>query len=81
MSNRYELWKKYGLNLPVRHELSPSRRYFGLHNGSYDDFPLLKEAPWYQDPKCRTPEELLQRAAGWRVPRTVSIHGPEPSPH
>jgi hypothetical protein len=80
MSNRYEIWKKYGLNLPVRREFEPMRRYFGNSHGTYDDFPLLMEAPWYQDPKCRTPEQILQRAAGWSVPRKVSIHGPESSP-
>ena len=36
------------------------------------------EAPWYQHPDKRTPEELVQLAAGWKEPRKVSIHGPEP---
>jgi len=79
MSNRYEIWKKYGLTLPVKRELNPARCYFGNDHGTYDDFPLLKEAPWYQDPSRRTPEEVLQRAAGWKEPRKLSIHGPEES--
>lgn len=77
MSKRYEIWKKYGLCLPVKQGLEPSRRYMGNDHGTYDDFPLLKEAPWYQAPGCRTPEELVQCAAGWAQPRKVSIHGLE----
>ncbi|MFN0304619.1 MAG: radical SAM protein [Burkholderiales bacterium] len=76
MTNRYEIWKKYGLSLPVKREFTVARRYMGNDHGTYDDFPLLMDAPWYQDPKCRTPEEVLQRAAGWKVPRKLSIHGP-----
>lgn len=78
MSNRYEIWKKYGLSLPVKRELNPSRRYMGNDHGTYDDFPLLKEAPWYQDPACTTPELLLQKAAGWKEPRKLTIDGPQP---
>jgi hypothetical protein len=51
----------------------------GNDHGTYDDYPLLMEAPWYLDPKCRTPEEVLQKAAGWKAPRKVSIHGPSGS--
>lgn len=76
MTNRYEIWKKYGLGLPVKREFTVARRYMGNDHGTYDDFPLLMDAPWYQDPKCRTPEEVLQRAAGWKAPRKLSIHGP-----
>lgn len=76
MGNRYDIWKKYGLTLPVKREFQPSRCYMGNDHGTYDDFPLLMEAPWYQDPKCRTPEEVLQRAAGWPLQHKVSIHGP-----
>jgi hypothetical protein len=38
----------------------------------------MGEAPWYQDPTRRTPEAVLQLAAGWNEPRQVSIHGPQP---
>ena len=76
MSNRYEIWKKYGLNLPLKRELNPSRRYMGNDHGTYDDFPLLMEAPWYQNVKVRTPEAVLQAAAGWKEPRALTIHGP-----
>ena len=76
MTNRYEIWKKYGLSLPVKREFTVARRYMGNDHGTYDDFPLLMEAPWYQDPRCRTPEEVLARAAGWTTPRKLSIHGP-----
>lgn len=79
MSNRYELWKLFGLRLPVKEDLNPARRYLGIDHGTYDDFPLLKEAPWYQHPTARTPEEVLQVAAGWPQPREVSIHGPGPA--
>jgi hypothetical protein len=78
MSNRYELWKKYGLRLPLTTDFNETRRYFGAGHGTYDDFPLLMEAPWYQHPDKRTPEELVQLAAGWKQPRKVSIDGPEP---
>jgi hypothetical protein len=78
MSNRYDLWKKYGLRLPVRIEFDETHRYLGIDHGTYDNFPLLMEAPWYQHPHKRTPEELVQLAAGWKQPRKVSIHGPEP---
>jgi hypothetical protein len=77
MTTRYELSKKYGLGLPVKADFNPTRRYFGTDHGTYDDFPLLMEAPWYQDPTRRTPEDVLQLAAGWKEPRKVSIHGPE----
>lgn len=77
MGNRYDIWKKYGLSLPVKRELCPSRRYMGNDHGTYDDYPLLMEAPWYRDDGERTPEAVLQRAAGWETPRKVSIHGPE----
>ena len=79
MSNCYELRRKYGLKWPIKEALLPERRYFGFNHGTYEDFPLLKEAPWYQDPKCRTPEEVIQRAAGWPAQRRISIHGPEES--
>ena len=78
MSNRYELWKKYGLAMPVRKECIPARRFFGAEHGTYDDFPLLMEANWYKTPGCRTPEEIVQQASGWEKPRKISIHGPEP---
>jgi hypothetical protein len=74
MSNRYELWKKYGLQLPAKADFNETRRYLGVGHGTYDDFPLLMEAPWYQDAKARTPEELVQLAGGWTEPRQVSIH-------
>ena len=77
MSNRYDLWKKYGLRLPTMSTLCESTRYFGVYHGTYDDFPLLMEAPWYQSPDKRTPEELVQLAAGWNEPRKISIHGPQ----
>jgi hypothetical protein len=77
MGNRYDIWKKYGLNLPLKKELNTARCYMGNDHGTYDDYPLLMEAPWYQDPACRTPEQVLQRAAGWKEPRKLSIHGPE----
>jgi hypothetical protein len=77
MSNRYDLWKKYDLRLPVRIDFNETRRYLGVDHGTYDDFPLLMEAPWYQHPHKRTPEELVQLAAGWSKPRRVSIHGPD----
>jgi hypothetical protein len=77
MSNRYDLWKKYGLRLPVKTEFCETRRYIGVAHGTYDDFPLLLDAPWYQHPTARTPEEIVQQAAGWKEPRKVSIHGPE----
>jgi hypothetical protein len=77
MSNRYELWKKYGLRLPEKADFNVTRRYFGVDHGTYDDFPLLMEAPWYQDPTRRTPEAVVQLAAGWNEPRQVSIHGPK----
>ncbi len=75
MGNRYDLWKKYGLNLPTKRELTAARCYMGNDHGTYDDYPLLMEAPWYQDPSCRTPEQVLQKAAGWQAPRRLSIHG------
>ena len=78
MSNRYDLWKKYGLPLPVKTEFIETRRYIGVAHGTYDDFPMIMEAPWYQHPTARTPEELVQLAAGWKNPRKVSIHGPDP---
>jgi hypothetical protein len=78
MSNRYDLWKKYGLRLPVKIEFSETNRYFGVDHGTYDDFPLLMEASWYQHPTRRTPEELVQLAAGWETPRKLSIHGCDP---
>ena len=76
MRNRYELWKKYGLRLPVKPELLPETRFLGVNHGTYDDYPLLMEAPYYQDPTLRTPEAVLQRAAGWTEPRQVCIHRP-----
>ena len=79
MSNRYDLWKKFGFRLPVREEAIAARRYFGAEHGTYDDFPLLMDAPWYQTGKGCTPEELVQRGAHWAEPRKVSIHGPEKS--
>ena len=79
MSKRYELWKKYALRLPVKTEFCETRRYIGVAHGTYDDFPLLFDAPWYQNAKARTPEEIVQLAAGWKAPRKVSIHGPEAS--
>ncbi len=69
--------KKYGLNLPTKRELTAARCYMGNDHGTYDDYPLLMEAPWYQDPSCRTPEQVLQKAAGWQAPRRLSIHGPQ----
>lgn len=77
MSNRYEIWKKYGMCLPVRQELIPARRYFGAEHGTYDDFPLLMEARWYNTPGLRTPEEIVQHGARWTEPRKISIHGPD----
>ncbi|MSQ71725.1 MAG: radical SAM protein [Betaproteobacteria bacterium] len=77
MGNRYDIWKKYGLNLPVASEFIEARCYMGNNHGTYDDYPLLMEAPWYQHPDCRTPEAILQRAAGWKEPRQLSIHAPE----
>lgn len=76
MSNRYDIWRKYGMCLPVRQEAVTPRHYMGAEHGTYDDFPLLKDAPWYQTGGGCTPEELVQRAAGWTEPRKLSIHGP-----
>lgn len=53
-----------------------SNRFMGYDHGTYDDFPLLMEAPWYQHAKMRTPEEIVQVGAGWEAPHKISIHGP-----
>jgi len=79
MGNRYDLWKKYGLRLPVKAEFIETRRYLGVAHGVYDDFPMLLEAPWYRHPTARTPDELVQLAAGWKEPRKVAIYGAAPS--
>ncbi len=76
MSKRYEIWKKYGLRLPTRIDFSETNRYMGYDHGTYDDFPLLMEAPWYQQADKRTPEDVVQAAAGWETPRDITIHGP-----
>lgn len=76
MTNRYEIWKKYGFRLPTPPDFNPSRHYMGVDHGTYDDFSLLMEAPWYQDSQLRTPEQILARAGRWQEPRKVSIHGP-----
>ncbi len=76
MSRRYEIWKKYGLRLPTRTDFMESNRFMGYDHGTYDDFPLLMEAPWYQQAEMRTPEEIVQVGAGWESPREISIHGP-----
>jgi hypothetical protein len=77
MGNRYELWKKYGLPLPGLGNLIPSRTYMGAEHGTYDDYPLLMEAPWYQDPLLRTPEAIVRRGLGERDhPENRYIHGP-----
>ena len=73
MSKRYETWKKYGLRLPTRIDFSESNRYMGYDHGTYDDFPLLMEAPSYQHTDKRTPEEIVQVAAGWDEPRELTI--------
>ena len=77
MRNRYELWKRYGLQLPVKADFIETRRYLGVGHGTYDDYPLLMEAPWYQHPTVRGPDELVQVAAGWAAPRKISIRGIE----
>jgi len=77
MSKRYEIWKKYRFRLPVSNEFNESSRYMGHDHGTYDDFPFLMEAPWYQHPDKRTPEDVVQAAAGWDAPRKLSIHGPQ----
>jgi hypothetical protein len=77
MGNRYELWKKYGLPMPVKGNLIPSRNFIGAEHGTYDDYPLLMEAPWYQDPTLRTPEAVVAAGLGGRShPETRYIHGP-----
>jgi hypothetical protein len=77
MRNRYELWKKYSLPLPSKGSLIPSRIFMGAEHGTYDDFPLLMEAPWYQDPKLRTPEEIVSRGLlGKPHPVNRYIHRP-----
>ena len=78
MSKRYEIWKIYRLRLPVSIEFFETSRYMGTDHGTYDDFPFLMEAPWYQHADKRTPEEVIQVAAGWEKPRKISIHGPLP---
>ncbi len=77
MGNRHDIWKKYRMNLPVKRELTAARCYMGNEHGTYDDFPLLIEAPWYQEAAYRTPEQILQRAVGLRDLRKVRIHGPQ----
>ena len=67
MGNRYELWKKYGLPLPGLGNLIPSRTYMGAEHGTYDDYPLLMEAPWYQDPSLRTPEAIVRRGQSFKI--------------
>jgi hypothetical protein len=77
MANRYELWKKYGHALPKIHNLIPAKTYIGVEHGTYDDFPLLMDAPWYQDPSLRTPETVVRRALGDHDhPDNRYIHGP-----
>jgi len=75
MSKRYETWNKYGLRLPTRTDFMETNRYMGYDHGTYDDFPLLMEAPWYQHDDKRTPEEIVQAGAGWEAPRELTIHG------
>jgi hypothetical protein len=78
MTNRYELWKKYALPLPSRGNLIPSRTFMGAEHGTYDDFPLLMDAPWYQDPSLRTPEAVVRNGLGGREhPENRYIHGPQ----
>jgi hypothetical protein len=79
MRNRYECWKRYGLRLPTKQRFMPEERYMGNGHATYDDYPLLMEAPWYQDPALRTPEQVVQRAAHWDTPRQICIHGPSES--
>jgi hypothetical protein len=77
MRNRYELWKKYGLPLPSKGSLIPSRMFMGAEHGTYDDYPLLMDAPWYQDPMLRTPEDIIARGLkGKPHPENHYIHGP-----
>ena len=75
MTRRYETWKKYALRLPTRIDYSETNRYMGYDHGTYDDFPHLMEAPWYQIPGIRTPEEVIQAAAGWKHQRKLTTYG------
>jgi hypothetical protein len=76
MSNRYALWKKYGLRIPRRGNLIPAKTYLGAEHGTYDDFTLLMEQPYYQDPTLRTPTEVVRRALlGQDHPYNTYIEG------
>jgi len=57
MRNRYELWKKYRLPMPHRGNLVPELRVMGATHGTYDDYPMLMEAPWFQRANM-TPADL-----------------------
>jgi hypothetical protein len=79
MRNRYDLWKKYGLPMPNYPNLVPEKTYMGVDHGTYDDYPLLMEASYYQNLEQpeRTPEELIKRGLGGQDhPLNSFIHGP-----
>lgn len=79
MRNRYEIWKKYGLPMPNYANLVPEKTVMGVDHGTYDDYPLLMEAPYYQDPSLRTPEEVVRAGLGGKDHVLGSyIHGISP---
>lgn len=41
--NRYELWKRYRMPLPMSGRLLKPLRYIGVSHGTYEDYILLKE--------------------------------------
>lgn len=62
MRNIYGLRKKYALPLPKRPTAIKALRLIGATHGTYDDYPLLMEAPYYQDPSVRDPRSLVEYA-------------------
>jgi hypothetical protein len=77
MRNRYELWKKYSMPMPNYPNLVPEKTYMGVDHGTYDDYPLLMEAPWYRNLVEGTPEEVIRLGMGGQDhPLNSFIHGP-----
>lgn len=49
MSNRYEIWKKYGLPFPNQGRLLEPTRHLGVSHGTHEDFILLRENTYPAD--------------------------------
>ncbi len=65
MRNRYEIWKKYSLPMPVHYAARPGNREMGgVAHASYNDYILLTEQPDYER---RAFEALKKGGAIWEM--------------